>query len=203
MREFEFTIDHSLRYDDSVDAMFELLDQFEERDDFDDIEWDEDEEIAYLENDDIEIEIALDDGFLEVYVNIHSDLDPRDIEDELHSDIGQFFETGRSRRPRRRERPRRSNASAPPQRSSREETSERSGGRRRRRKSGGGSSESGGSRWAPEETPEQARAKEEANKPVKAAEEAKPEEAKKGGFPWLWVIIILAALGGAYFFFVK
>lgn len=105
MAELEFSIEQNLDYDDAIESMFALLDFFEESDDFDEIEWDDEEEVAFLANDDLEVEIALSDGFLDVYVQIYvPDLTRREIRSNLEEDIHEHFGLrDRSARGRRRD----------------------------------------------------------------------------------------------------
>ncbi len=97
MAEFQFSIEQDLELEEATEAMFELLDFFEENDNFDEIEWDEEEEVAFLANDDLEVEIALSEGYIDVSVNILApDLTRKMIRRNLVEDINKHFGLGRS-----------------------------------------------------------------------------------------------------------
>lgn len=92
MVEFQFVMEQNLRYNDAVAAMFDLLDFFDESDSFDDIEWDADNDAAFVANEDMEVELVLNEGSIEVFVVLHApDLRKHQIQSNLTKDIGQFF----------------------------------------------------------------------------------------------------------------
>ena len=104
MAEYEFTLEHGLYFDDAEEALFDLLDDYEDRDEYD-IEYDERKSTAFISNDDIEIEIELEEEEVTVWFEIHSRAlarEARDIEAELDSDIRDYFGLGRPRRSRQR-----------------------------------------------------------------------------------------------------
>lgn len=105
MIEFEFSINQNLRYEDAVESMFDLLDFFADSDSFDEIDWDGANDAAFVANDDMEVELVLNEGSIDVFVAIHArDLRERDIRSNLTQDISQFFglDHRRSSQPHRR-----------------------------------------------------------------------------------------------------
>lgn len=188
----EFELEHDLDYDDAVEVVYEMLDEYYENDDFDDLEWDEDEEMAYLANEAMEVEIYVDDGFLEVHAEIYDrDMSPRQVERDLRNDLMEFFEVEERPRRRRSGAPR-SKSSGRDRRSEHNEESSRSSrsSRKSRKKSGGN--------WdMEEETSKESAPKKE----VVKKEEEKVEESGGSSMGWIFLIVaIIAAIVGFVFF---
>lgn len=98
MVEFEFSLEQNLRYEDAVESMFDLLDFFADSDSFDEVDWDAENDTAFVANDDMEVEFTLNEGSLDVFVAIHArDLSKHEIRSNLTEDIGRFFGTRRTR----------------------------------------------------------------------------------------------------------
>lgn len=192
----EFELEHDLDYDEAVECVYDMLDEYYDNDDFDELEWDEDDETAYLANEAMEIEIYVEDDVIEVWAEIYDrDMDPDRVERDLRNDLMEFFDI--------EERPRRARRSAPPRRKSsgrarRSEPEENRGGRSRsdRKKKRGGSS----GNWDMDEPAPKREAKE--DKPVVKQEAEKPE--KSGGSSmWIWIVLILIIGGIAAAVFMK
>lgn len=219
MKELEFSIPHRLRYERAVDCVYELMDSLEDTESFDEMEWDEDEDTAYLWNDDLEVEVFIGEDEIEVYAQLHArDLDPDQIREDLTLDICEYFGLDLPPSVRRRDRPaRKAPREAPRRDRSRHKDSEEEAPRRRRPREESNEEVSsrparkGKSKWAAEgsdrdELPRSSRAiaqetkSKEENKPVPAPP-APPAPAKSGGMSWFWWVVILAAIGSAVFFF--
>jgi TM2 domain-containing membrane protein YozV len=105
MAEYEFSLEHDLYFDDAEEALFDLLDFYEDHDDFDEIDYDDRKNIAYLSNNDMEVEIELEDEEVVVWFKIHSPSLRRragEIEADIEENIRDFFGLGRPRRSRQR-----------------------------------------------------------------------------------------------------
>jgi TM2 domain-containing membrane protein YozV len=105
MAEYEFSLEHGLYFEDAEEALFDLLDYYEDEDDFDEIDYDDRKSTAYLSNDDLEVEIELDDEEVSVWFKIHAPSLRReagDIEADLEDNVRDFFGLGRPRRTRQR-----------------------------------------------------------------------------------------------------
>ncbi|TNE47375.1 MAG: hypothetical protein EP343_19565 [Deltaproteobacteria bacterium] len=103
MTELEFSLEQDLEYDDAIESMFSLLDFFAESDSFDEVEWDDEEEVAFVANEDLEVEITLNEGAIDVFAQIYADdLSKHEIRRNLEEDISRHFGLERSRRSRKR-----------------------------------------------------------------------------------------------------
>lgn len=101
MTEFEFSLRHDLHLEEAEECLFDLLDDFEDHEEFDAIEWDDRKGIAFLSNDDMEVEISVDDQEVGVWASL---LEPAlarrrdEIQEDLEGSIREFFGLGRPRR---------------------------------------------------------------------------------------------------------
>lgn len=189
--EIEFELEHDLDYEDAVEVIYEMLDAYYENDDFDELEWDEDEGMAFLGNEAMEVEIYVDDELLEVWAEIYDeDMSPREVKRNLRNDLMEFFEVEEERPRRRRSGAPRTKSSGRERRNDREESRRPTRGRKKKK---------GGNWDMEEETPEEKKSSE--KMPVKQEKGAEEVEESGSSMGWIiFIVLIIAAIVGFVFF---
>ncbi|MEM1010107.1 MAG: hypothetical protein AAGJ35_14015 [Myxococcota bacterium] len=218
----EFELRHSLREEEAIDAMFDMLNEFEDGDDFDELDWDDDQHMAFFANEALEVEIYVGPRHLEVYAEIYNaDYSERDFERDIREDLVAFFDVeedrGRGGRRVREDRPRRDRGPgavrvreerAESMAQDREEAHAETGNAlpfRRRRSSGRAR------RMVREDsTKRRARREQRASqdrmdvvasrgrvRDDREDQVVSAQETSSGGFSWFWFLVIVGILGAA------
>ena len=99
----EFKVKHDLSFDDAVEAVFRLLDIFDRGGEFEVIDWNEEENVGFVENEDVSISFTVDDNYLYVKAEIfNNSFHPEELRELLDRDINKAFEDVGSSPSRRR-----------------------------------------------------------------------------------------------------